>query len=493
MILCDEMHPPLRICPSGTRFQFHYVLQKECFLHPYHAPPTWQGYCQYDEYYKGVLVHCWQGKWPIFQVFNSMFEAGRMAGYQQAQSQDLTGGPGIFAGVDFTSALPTKLRDKEVSTSGPSSSSRPALNPMAENFKSEAGPYISGGYNAKGKGKEVATSVPSSPEFDTSDRGNWIVVEEGTTDSDDAIGANAETNSPSSVYLTPPSRSRSVVNFAKPDQTLDEMIDELWNESDDDKAQSDARPTKSKVKLKETIDQLEKDFVTKNMERWKADLAEGAENNNNNNMDHSEIKPEHTSENGKSSKAALDTTTGEGVPSEHKSPKKASVQSSIQSLNPYGVARALERSRVQQEKKAKKKAKKQARKQVENPTAPLDNSEPEEEAQNTPSNSLPDDTSPLPHVSSDTTNADTTIPTASSAELPEETAKTQGSRPWTDLFKSFGFLTSATDSGQPDQATDSAQNEEGPPADEEWPSLTTGAKPQNKKKNKKRSKKASKT
>ncbi|EMR67333.1 hypothetical protein UCREL1_5672 [Eutypa lata UCREL1] len=364
---------------------------------------------------------------------------------------------------------------------------------MAENFKSEAGPYISGGYNAKGKGKEVATSVPSSPEFDTSDRGNWIVVEEGTTDSDDAIGANAETNSPSSVYLTPPSRSRSVVNFAKPDQTLDEMIDELWNESDDDKAQSDARPTKSKVKLKETIDQLEKDFVTKNMERWKADLAEGAENNNNNNMDHSEIKPEHTSENGKSSKAALDTTTGEGVPSKHKSPKKASVQSSIQSLNPYGVARALERSRVQQEKKAKKKAKKQARKQVENPTAPLDNSEPEEEAQNTPSNSLPDDTSPLPHVSSDTTSAETTIPTASSVALPEETSKTQGPRPWTDLFKSFGFLTSATDSGQPDQATDSAQNEEGPPADEEWPSLTTGAKPQNKKKNKKRSKKASKT
>lgn len=40
----------LRICPSGTRFQFHSVMPEDCLFQANHTPSTWQGYCQYDEY-----------------------------------------------------------------------------------------------------------------------------------------------------------------------------------------------------------------------------------------------------------------------------------------------------------------------------------------------------------------------------------------------------------------------------------------------------------
>lgn len=47
----------------------------------------------------GVLVNRRQGRWPIFQIFGTLFEARRRIGNSQAGNQMLTGDSGRFAGV----------------------------------------------------------------------------------------------------------------------------------------------------------------------------------------------------------------------------------------------------------------------------------------------------------------------------------------------------------------------------------------------------------
>ncbi|RYP40603.1 hypothetical protein DL767_001603 [Monosporascus sp. MG133] len=84
MHTCPAMHPPLIFCPVGSSFQFFFCVEEDCFLHPWHSPPTWQGYIQYNRYVDGVLVHRWQDDWPLFQMLGRVFETGRRWGLSQA-------------------------------------------------------------------------------------------------------------------------------------------------------------------------------------------------------------------------------------------------------------------------------------------------------------------------------------------------------------------------------------------------------------------------
>ncbi|RYO83747.1 hypothetical protein DL762_005989 [Monosporascus cannonballus] len=78
------MHPPLIFCPVGSSFQFFFCVEEDCFLHPWHSPPTWQGYIQWNRYVDGVLVHRWQDDWPLFQMLGRVFETGRRWGLSEA-------------------------------------------------------------------------------------------------------------------------------------------------------------------------------------------------------------------------------------------------------------------------------------------------------------------------------------------------------------------------------------------------------------------------
>ncbi|RYP55192.1 hypothetical protein DL768_000186 [Monosporascus sp. mg162] len=84
MHTCPAMHPPLIFCPVGSSFQFFFCVEEDCFLHPWHSPPTWQGYIQCNRYVDGVLVHRWQDDWPLFQMLGRVFETGRRWGLSEA-------------------------------------------------------------------------------------------------------------------------------------------------------------------------------------------------------------------------------------------------------------------------------------------------------------------------------------------------------------------------------------------------------------------------
>ncbi|RYP02026.1 hypothetical protein DL764_005994 [Monosporascus ibericus] len=83
MHTCPAMHPPLIFCPVGSSFQFFFCVEEDCFLHPWHSPPTWQGYIQCDRYVDGILVHRWQDDWPLFQMLGRVFETGRRWGLSE--------------------------------------------------------------------------------------------------------------------------------------------------------------------------------------------------------------------------------------------------------------------------------------------------------------------------------------------------------------------------------------------------------------------------
>ncbi|RYP68642.1 hypothetical protein DL769_005479 [Monosporascus sp. CRB-8-3] len=86
MHTCSAMHPPLIFCPLGSSFQFFFCVEEDCFLHPWHSPPTWQGYIQYNRYVDGILVHRWQDDWPLFQMLGRVFETGRRWGLSEASA-----------------------------------------------------------------------------------------------------------------------------------------------------------------------------------------------------------------------------------------------------------------------------------------------------------------------------------------------------------------------------------------------------------------------
>ncbi|RYP90634.1 hypothetical protein DL770_003235 [Monosporascus sp. CRB-9-2] len=86
MHTCPAMHPPLIFCPVGSSFQFFFCVEEDCFLHPWHSPPTWQGYIQCNRYVDGILVHRWQDDWPLFQMLGRVFETGRRWGLSEASA-----------------------------------------------------------------------------------------------------------------------------------------------------------------------------------------------------------------------------------------------------------------------------------------------------------------------------------------------------------------------------------------------------------------------
>lgn len=144
MLPCKEFHPPLLACPHGTSFQSCFCTEEDCFLHPYHSPPTWQGYTQYDHIVDGVLVHRWRDGWPIFQLLDNIFETGRQLGLTQARQQLEAGDDEMFAGVDTYTQyqdhlLPFSHQPEHPTPTDPHPPSQSRLNPVAQPFR----PYAS--------------------------------------------------------------------------------------------------------------------------------------------------------------------------------------------------------------------------------------------------------------------------------------------------------------------------------------------------------------
>ncbi|RYP73892.1 hypothetical protein DL771_003334 [Monosporascus sp. 5C6A] len=189
------MHPPLIFCPVGSSFQFFFCVEEDCFLHPWHSPPTWQGYIQRNRYVDGILVHRWQGDWPLSQMLGRVFETGRRWGLSEASvannqavaapsSQRSRNANGRSQAAYYRSPSPRSLAVPGVPNVR---IPRPSLNPRAQSFVSNAPCSTQVGNPAKdqeeqkevdhkGKGKEAdvkgKTMVVSTGSISTQTEGS---------------------------------------------------------------------------------------------------------------------------------------------------------------------------------------------------------------------------------------------------------------------------------------------------------------------------------